>query len=153
MTHETLQFGIDTDGPDSDALTVYAADRATIGGVAFDCHVIGSSHYISAPGIPFHEIASCRPVSMDCCHTVSLSDDVDQTRRYDLGNVTCTLDIETRPLSAYPSAASFDLAYEFGERALTAIDVLADGYETYHTYTEHDCTVYTRTRFDGLGQP
>jgi hypothetical protein len=151
--HETLEFGIGTDPPDPDELSVYATGELTIGGVAFDCRVIGSSHYIAAPAVDFHEIASCRTVSMPETRTVSLRDGCTAQFRHDAGPVTCTLTIETAPLSAYPADREFDLSYTFDERAVTAIDGRADGYETYHTYTEFDRTVYTRTRFEDLPQP
>lgn len=151
--HETLEFGIGTTAPDSDALSVYATERLTVGGVAFDCRVIGSSHYVSAPALDFHEIASCRSVDMPRTRTVSLVDGCSGRYRYELGDVDCELTIETRPLEAYPADRSFDLHHAFDERAVTAIDARDDGYETYHTYTEFDRTVYTRTRFEDLAQP
>jgi len=150
--HETLEFGIGTTGPDSDALSVYATGQLSVDGVTFDCKVIGSSHYISAPTLDFHEIASCRTVSMPRTQTVSLVDGCSGRYHYAVGDVDCELTIETRPLAAFPADREFDLSYSFDERAVTAIDARPDGYETYHTYTEFDRTVYTRTRFDGLSQ-
>ena len=149
--HETLEFGIGTTAPDSDALSVYATANLTVDGVTFDCRVIGSSHYISAPALDFHEIASCRSVEMPRTRTASLVEGCSGRHRYELDAVDCELRIETRPLEAYPADRAFDLRYAFDERAVTAIDARDDGYETYHTYTEFDRTVYTRTRFDGLG--
>ncbi|MDS0259302.1 DUF2617 family protein [Haloarcula sp. S1CR25-12] len=150
--HETLEFGIGTTAPDSDALSVYATERLSVDGVAFDCRVIGSSHYITAPAIDFHEIASCRSVAMPRTRTVSLVEGCSGQYRYEVGAVDCELTIETRPLEAYPAEREFDLHYAFDERAVTAVDAREDGYETFHTYTEFDRTVYTRTRFDGLGR-
>ena len=53
-------------------------------------------------------------------------------------------------LAAFPADRDYDLAYEFSPEAHTAIaiDEADPGYETYHTYPEHDLTVYTRTRLE-----
>lgn len=148
--HETLEFSVGTTAPDTDELSVYATASLVVDGVAFDCRIIGSSHYISAPAIEFHEVASCRQVSMPRTQEVSLPDGCADQYRYDLGTVDCELTIETRPIDAYPADRTFDLHHEFDALAVTAIDRREDGYETYHTYTEFDRTLYTRTRFDGL---
>jgi len=151
--HETLEFGIGATAPDPDQLSVYASRTLEIGGVDFECRVIGSSHYVHAPAIDFHEIASCRSVAMPETRTVSLVDGCSTERRHDIGPVSCTLTIETAPLDAFPPDRSFDLAHAFEADAVTAIDARADGYETYHTYTEFDRTVYTRTQFEDLSHP
>lgn len=150
--HETLEFGIGMEAPDSEELSVYATGSLTVDGVTFRCRVIGSSHYITAPALEFHELASCQSVAMPESRTVSLTEGCTAQSHHELGPVSCTLTIETAPLEAYPADRNFDLAYTFDERAVTAIDGREDGYETYHTYTEFDRTVYTRTRFEDLSQ-
>ena len=61
--------------------------------------------------------------------------------------------VEHRSLEAFPAEESFDLAYWFGEDAVTAIDLGETGYETYHTYPEYDLALYSRTRFSRLPNP
>ncbi|WP_436926382.1 hypothetical protein [Halosimplex amylolyticum] len=67
---------------------------------------------------------------------------------YAVDGLRCTTVVERRPLAAFPAEGTFDLAYRFGPDAVTTVDVLADGYETYHTYPEFDLALYTRTVFE-----
>lgn len=76
----------------------------------------------------------------------------DAARRLDYvaEGLRCATVVERQPLAAFPDGDSFDLAYRFGEDAVTTIDLRTDGYETYHTYPEFDLALYTRTVFESV---
>ncbi|WP_435102540.1 DUF2617 family protein [Halarchaeum sp. P4] len=106
-----------------------------------DFYVIGSSHAVSAPTLGFHELCSCEPLAGEH-ETIPLTTRVTRQRTLPDGGV---LTVETRPLDAFDPDADYDLQYRFAPRAHTAIRVGERAYETYHTYPEHDRTVYTQT--------
>jgi len=173
MTDNTLQFVHSTTPPASDVRVFDALTRDFLG-AEFTFRVIGSSHYVSAPAYDFHELSSCDSVDGDEATTLRLdgptvadgprSGDVTRTPAeadgrlrldYAADGVRCATVVERRPLAAFPAEESFDLAYRFGEDAVTTVDIGADGYETYHTYPEFALALYTRTTFESVpgGRP
>ncbi|MFC7078636.1 hypothetical protein [Haloarcula halophila] len=146
MTRETLTF-VHSSTPPTDEVTVYDELTRSFVGTQFRFRVIGSSHYVSASEYDFYELSSCDPV--DSSGAVIPLDTGGERRRlsHETDRVKCQTVIEHEPLAAFPSEASFDLAYWFGEDAVTAIDLGENGYETYHTYPEYDLTLYSQTRF------
>lgn len=146
MHDTTLRFVHSTAPPATDVRVFDAATQSVLG-APFTFRVVGSSHYVSAPAYDFHELSSCEPVSAPA---TEIDLDSGQRRRvltFENDAVAARTVVERRPLAAFPGDASFDLAYEFGPDAVTAIDVREDGYVTYHTYPEFDLALYTATRF------
>lgn len=136
---------------DPDRVTVYARERRVIQGREFRFRVIGSSHLVTAPALEFVEVASCDPAAVPDGHLIALEEAAATTLTYEGDRAACRTRIAVEPLAAFPAGETFDLAHEFAERAVTAIDVGPRGYETWHTYPEVDAAVYTETEFDRLG--
>lgn len=149
MNYDRLHFGYEI--TDRDRLSVYDETTATIDGVEFSMAVIGSSHCVLAPSIGFAEIASCDVATVGDCRTIDLETGVETTNRLDAEQVACTTTISVDPIVRFPAGQSFDLRYDFAADAATAILVRERGYETWHTYPEHGCAVYTETEFERLG--
>jgi len=150
MNYDALHFGYEITNPDR--LSVYDEATVTIGGVAFELAVIGSSHCVRAPSIGFAEIASCDDRTVGDCRTIEIDDQRSTTVGYETGAVDCETRISVDPIERFPGERAFDLRYDFAQRAVTAIEVRDRGYETWHTYPEHDCAVYTETTFQRLEQ-
>ncbi|MCU4799278.1 DUF2617 family protein [Halobacteria archaeon HArc-gm2] len=148
MNYDVLCFGHDV--PDPDALQVYARGTVPIAGHEFRFRIIGSSHYVRAPSLGFEEIASCEEATVADARTVALDEFGSTAFDYESDAVSCRTEIDVRPIDAFPDA-SYDLEHAFEPGAVTAIDVGDRSFETWHTYTEHDCAVYTVTEFDRLG--
>lgn len=122
-------------------------------GVECAFYVIGSSHYVAAPALDLYELLSCRDLDEQRTTRVPLAD-ADGTHEVSFASDAVVVDtrIEARPLSAYPDPSTCDLAYRFGPDAYTTIDCRSDGYDTYHTYPEHELALYTTStleRVDG----
>ena len=147
MTRDTLQFVHSTTAP-TEQVRVFDECSVDLLGTEFRCRVIGSSHYVSAPALDFHELSTCDPVDCEGKTTIPLEEG-GRTRRlsHETDRLRCETEIEHRPLSAFPEDGEFDLAYWFGGEAVTTITVDDDGYENYHTYPEFDLALYTRTLF------
>jgi len=168
MTAETLQF-VHGDAPPADDVRVFDSLSRELLGAEFTFRVVGSSHYVSAPGFDFHELSTCDPVDADGATTLRLdgptvsgagsseaaadsTDGVGGRRRltYAADGLACATLVERRPLAAFPADGAFDVSYRFGPDAYTTIDIGADGYETYHTYPEFDLALFTRTTFESV---
>ena len=148
LTDDQLYFGFAASPPDASAVTVYDTLRTDLLGDPFAFNVIGSSHYVAAERGGFHELCSCRAIEMDQRHVLDLTDRKEETYHFSGEGHDCEATVAIRSLESFPRERSFDLWYRFDERAVTTIDRTPDGYETYHTYPEFDCAVYTRTRFE-----
>jgi hypothetical protein len=149
---ERLFVGFGSDSPDRDRLTVFAETTVDLRGTPAEVAVIGSSHYVYAPALDFREIVSCTAPAHDAVAELPLPDGEDRRLRYDGQSVAAETTVSIRDIESYPRDRAFDLAYEFEPDAYTAVAVGGDGYETYHTYPEHGCLVYTETelrRTDG----
>lgn len=152
---EPLRFALATEPPALDDVQVFERESFDIGDVTFKFRIIGASHYISAPTIDYHEITSCRPVDVRARvkETFPLEEtEQEETFTYEADGVTAQITADVSPLSAFPVEKSHDLAYRFDPMAYTTIDLVENGYETYHTYPEIDIAVYTRTTFDRLSE-
>jgi hypothetical protein len=167
MNHRRLHFAFASTEPDLRDVTVYQTVETTFLDAPVAFHVIGSSHYVSAPAYDFFEVCSCERIGGNegdgedsddgnsggtggAVRSLALVDgDHPETRRfaYENDHLHCETTLSTRPLDAFPADDDFDVAYTFAEEAVTAITVADDYYETYHTYPEHDLTVYTRNEF------
>lgn len=141
-----LHVGYGRDRPDVADLRVFAATERTLLGERFEVAVIGSSHYVHAPAAGFHEIVSCKPLAHDAVHELDLREYGERTLTFAGDDLACETTVATRPLDAVPDPDAADLAHVFDPGAVTAIDVGTRRYETYHTYPEFDCLVYTETR-------
>lgn len=86
----------------------------------------------------------------DCRDRAGVQADSPPARRieYETDAVRCETVIERQPLAVFPENTAFDLTYWFDDRAVTAIDIGTEQYETYHTYPEFDLALYTRTAFE-----
>lgn len=152
VTTERLFVGFGTEPPTLEEVTVFDSLQTTVAGRAFTFNVVGCSHYIEAPDAGYYEIVSCRPVEHGLVHELALPEGADSTLSFEGDSVGAETTVEIQPLDAFPERQSFDLAYTFEPAAHTTIDLLDEtgdhppGYETYHTYPEHDCLVYTETR-------
>lgn len=149
---ERLFVGMGRDPPTLEDLTVYDTLETTVADRQFSFHVVGCSHYIAAPDAGYYEIVSCRPVDHGLVREFGLPDGADATISFEGSSVATETTVAIRDIERFPTGQSFDLAYTFEPDAHTTIDLLAGegdrppGYETYHTYPEHDCLVYTETR-------
>jgi hypothetical protein len=150
MNYDALHFGYEITNPDR--LSVYDETTVTLGGVVFELAVIGSSHCVRAPSIGFAEIASCDDRALGDCRTIEIDERRSTTTEYEADAVGCETRISVDPIGRFPDERAFDLRYDFAERAVTAIETRTRGYETWHTYPEHDCAVYTETSFKRLEQ-
>ena len=139
--------------------TVYAETTARLLGESVQFCVIGNSHAVAAPGLDYYELSSCEPVGGG--ERVRLAPDERRRRlRFESPSVVAETVVDPRPLAAFPDGESFLLAHEFplsgdghaadaaGPGAVTTLDTLADGFETYHTYPEFDLALYTRTTLE-----
>lgn len=152
LSTERLFVGFGSEPPTLDDLTVFDTLQTTVGGRQFTFNVVGCSHYIEAPDAGYYEIVSCRPVEHALVHELALPEGADSTISFEGKGVGTETSVAIRDIETFPEGRSFDLAYTFEPDAHTTIDLLAGrddrppGYETYHTYPEHDCLVYTETR-------
>ena len=148
---DRLFVGFGSESPDCTRLTVFAETTVDLCGTAAEVAVIGSSHYVYAPDLCFREIVSCKPLPHDAVAELPLPDGDDQRLRYAGESVTAETAVSIRDIDTYPTDRAFDLAYTFEPDAHTAIAVDGDSYETYHTYPEHGCLVYSETQLRPTG--
>ncbi len=112
-------------------------------------HIVGESHAVSVPALPFYEIFSCQPVRTEqppdtTLNTIELCVNTQLTTVHTLGDEHTSIQTTVRiePLESFPDARSFTIIYKFDTDAYTAINCLSQReYRTYHTYPEHDLTV------------
>ncbi|SEN10531.1 Protein of unknown function DUF2617 [Halorientalis persicus] len=142
---DRLFVGFGSDSPDCDRLTVFAETTVDLCDAPAEIAVIGSSHYVYAPDLAFREMISCKSLSHDAVAELSLPEGDDRRLRYAGESVIAETAVSIRDIDTYPAGRDFELAYEFEPDAYTAIAVDGDGYETYHTYPEHGCLVYSET--------
>ena len=147
---EELHFGFAARCPSIDGLRIFDSVETTLLGEPFSVNVIGSSHFVYSEPLGFYEVCSCETIDDGNVHTLKLSTDMAGEFAFEADGVACTVEVWADDLAAYPADRTFDLAYEFSPDAYTAIAVDDDdpGYETYHTYPEHDLTVHTRTHLE-----
>jgi hypothetical protein len=139
----TLYVGFTTRAPDLDGVEVYERLAAELFGVQFTFDVIGTSHHVAAPGVDFHEVASCERLPGGTVHEYPLRPGVDETLRFRTDGVACETRVWTEAGAELPTDP--DVGYVFSEAARTAIRVGDAGYETFHTYPEHGLTVRSET--------
>lgn len=165
-----ITFAHASEPPTSD-VTVYASLTREFLGAQATFEVIGSSHRVSVPALSFYELSSCATVENATGTQVPLTPDGDRRRlTHETDRLRCVTTVERLPLAAFdrvddPSDHagdtfdhaddsfdrvddSFDLSYQFGPEAVTAVDIGDRAFETYHTYPEHDLTVYSRSQFE-----
>ncbi|WP_185715472.1 DUF2617 family protein [Halocatena pleomorpha] len=133
-----------------DQFDVKRTVSAELFGTSATLTIIGSSHYIASRRLGFHELCSCRPLHAESMASVSLLESVDRSFTFENDHLSASTTLETRPLSDRPAAARADIAYRFGPDAWTMIRLTTEGYETYHTYPEYDCTLYSQTRLTAV---
>jgi len=146
---ETLTFA-HTDEPPASDVTVYASLTREFLGVQATFDVIGSSHRVSVPALEFYELSSCAAVENATGTRVALSPDGGRRElTHETDELRCVTTVDRFPLAEFDRAVgSFDLAHRFAPEAVTTVDVGDHGFETYHTYPEHDLAVYSRSRVD-----
>lgn len=147
---EELHFGFATRRPSIQGLQVFDTLETDLLDEPFSFNVIGSSHFVYSEPLGFYEVSSCKSIDDGDVHTLRLSTDMAGEFAFEAEGVACTVEVSADDLAAFPADRDYDLAYEFSPEAHTAIaiDGADPGYETYHTYPEHDLTVYTRTRLE-----
>ena len=150
MNHDVLHFGYEITDPDR--LNVYEETTMTVDGVDLTVAVIGSSHCVRASSADFAEIVSCDEGAVSDGRAIDLRGEGAATVEYESEAVACTTAISVDPIARFPADQPFDLRYDFAERAVTAVDATDRGYETWHTYPEHDRAVFTETVFERLGR-
>ena len=148
MNHDLLHFGYEI--TDTDRLNVYDETTITVDGVELTVSVIGSSHCVRSPPVGYAEIVSCDERAVSDGYAIDLHGDGSATVEFESEAVACTTTISVDPIERFPAEQSFDLRYDFAERAVTAVDATDRGYETWHTYPEHDRAVFTETVFERL---
>ncbi|WP_302083727.1 DUF2617 family protein [Salinibaculum rarum] len=152
----TMHFAYTATAPPLEDLSVKQAVPGTLFDAPAVFLVIGNSHCVLAPALQFAELCSCLPPDAEVSASINLDERINRQVTFTTPGVTGTTRIETQPLEAFPGPAEQDIAYRFGVDAYTTISVQSAGYETYHTYPEHDKIVYTHTaverrRTDGVG--
>ncbi|EFW91303.1 hypothetical protein ZOD2009_14381 [Haladaptatus paucihalophilus DX253] len=152
-TPTTLYFGYTSDAPDLASLDVKTVHPDTLLGRPAVFTVIGESHYVGLPELGFHELCSCTSITSETAHETPLSTAVEREFRFDGERVGATTVVEGRPMSAFPGPNAATVAYRFGPDAWTTILVGDAGYETYHTYPEHDLALYTETELIRQHEP
>ncbi|WP_299265897.1 DUF2617 family protein [Halorientalis sp.] len=148
---DRLFVGFGSDRPDCSRLTVFAETSVELCGTPAEVAVIGSSHYLYAPDLCFREIISCKSLPHDAVAELRVPDGDDRRLRYAGESVTAEITVSVRHIDTYPTDGAFDLIHEFEPDAYTAIAVDGDSYETYHTYPEHGCLVYSETELERPG--
>ncbi|ERG96997.1 DUF2617 family protein [Haloquadratum walsbyi] len=121
-------------------------------------HVVGESHAVSVPALPFYELFSCRPTRTEqtpntAITTVELSLDIEVniTHTFENHPKSVHTTVRTEPLASFPDTESFTIVYKFDTDAYTAIKCISQSeYRTYHTYPEHDLTVIS---YHQVGSP
>ncbi|KZX49025.1 MULTISPECIES: DUF2617 family protein [Haloarcula] len=128
--------------PSFNAMDVKQAQTLPFCGETATFRVIGNSHAVTADSLGFHEICSCKPISEQDAEVIPLEQGCMDSLAspHGVSSVAMTL-----PLSEFDPEADYDLCYEFGPRAYTAITTDDRTFETYHTYPEHDLLVVTTT--------
>lgn len=166
-TPESLYLAYVPEQPPLEGYDVKHREQRPFFGTEFIFTIIGDSHYIGAPELDFHELFSCKPVREGRVKTVPLQSrgratgasaerasvgrHDTYTERHQFGSVGVTTKIKNEPLTEFPDPQQFDMAYRFGPEAYTTINCPAsDTYETYHTYPEYDCALYTKNKFTEL---
>ena len=140
-----LHFAVGGTEPTVPGMEVYDRLETDLLSAPATVSVIGSSHFVAAPSLGFYETASCKPVEAPGVASLVLARDLKTTATFETPAVEGRSVARGEPLSAFPAERSFDLRYDFRERATTAVDVREDGLETYHTYPEHGLSLYTAT--------
>ncbi|UPM43043.1 DUF2617 family protein [Halocatena salina] len=150
IVSERLYFAYTLAPPPLDRFDVKRTVSAELFGKPATLTIIGSSHYIASRQLGFHELCSCRPLHAESMASVSLLEPVDQSFTFENDLLSASTTLETRPLSDHPTTDHADIAYRFASEAWTMITLTRTGYETYHTYPEYDCTLYTRTHLTAV---
>ncbi|ERG97446.1 MAG: protein of unknown function DUF2617 [Haloquadratum sp. J07HQX50] len=132
-----------------DSIDIKATHEAVFCAHPAQFHIVGESHAVSVPTLPFYEIFSCQPARAEqapntTMETVQLTLNAELSIAHTLadnsGTVRTTVQIER--LETFPGTQSFTVAYKFDKNAYTAIKIVSQReYRTYHTYPEHDLTV------------
>jgi hypothetical protein len=147
MTTTELHFAYTTDPPDFDDFDVKTVTPTTLCGAPATVAVVGQSHVVTAPSIDYHEVCSCASLA-ETAGTIGLEPGVAETVRVARERVVAETRLAVEPLSAFPGPEGATTGYRFAPDAWTTATVRDDGtgYETYHTYPEHDVAVHTETR-------
>lgn len=148
MTDTELHLAYLSSAADQSQFDVKVEETCEFSGTEFYFHIIGDSHYIMCPALDFYELFSCHPIDEEFVETISIVDANEATEhhvRYMTDAVTVETTVEIQPLSAFPAPDTFDITYQFAERAYTTISCLSETtYETYHTYPEFETAVHTQ---------
>lgn len=147
---ERLYFAYPRTPPSLDQFDVKRTVSSELCGRPLTLTIIGASHYITSRRLGFHELCSCAPLQSEPMTSVSLLESVDRSFAFENERLSASTALETQALADRPAADDADVAYRFGPDAWTMITLTTDGYETYHTYPEYDCTLYTRTRLTAI---
>ena len=139
-----LYVGFTADRPALDGVEVYERLETTLLDEPVTLKIIGKSHHVSAPPLDFHEVASCERLPGGTVHDYPLETGIDERLTFETPSVRCDTRVWTESGSDLPDDDP-DVAYVFSQAARTAILVDKRGYETFHTYPEHDLTVRSET--------
>ncbi|MFH5801481.1 hypothetical protein [Haladaptatus sp. CMAA 1911] len=153
QTPTTLYFGYTNATPDIASLDVKTVHPDTLLGYPAAFTVIGESHYVGFPALGFHELCSCRSLPSETTYETPLSPAVEREFRFDGDHIGATTLVAGRPIDAFPGPEAATVAYRFGPEAWTTILVTDSGYETYHTYPEHELALYTETTLTRRNTP
>lgn len=143
--------------PDPSNMTTYEHGSTEILGVPVQANIIGSSHYISAPGLRHRELTSCRPIDMvrdfdPVMHHYDIRRGIDDVLIRHTGTHRAEITVQTRHIDQFPGTELADVAYTFGDpsepdAAPTTVHFTPVGWETWHVYPEFDSVLYTETVF------
>lgn len=147
---EQLYFAYTQTPPPFDRFDIKKLVSVELCGRPATLTIIGASHYIGSRRLGFHELCSCTPLASEPMASVSLLEPVDRSFAFENERLSASTAVETRALADRPEADNADVAYRFGPDAWTMIILTTNGYETYHTYPEYECTLYTRTRLTAI---
>ncbi|CAJ52048.1 hypothetical protein [Haloquadratum walsbyi] len=149
MSEEELYL-IQSKHPHSlDDIDIKATHETLFSAHPAEFHIIGESHAVSVPALPFYEIFSCQPIRTEqasdtTINTIELCVDTRLSTVYTLGDEHTSIQTTVRiePFESFLDVGSFTIVYKFDTNAYTAINCISQReYRTYHTYPEHDLTV------------
>jgi len=148
--------------PDMSVMQVYASGDGELFGHPVRANVIGSSHYISVPGMEYRELTSCRPIQMErgfkpvyrhylIGEDQGIPQPNDEFDRFIPAGYRANVSISAESHNRRKVfGIEWDVFHEFtgkGPGAPTGIEFNSHGWQTVHCYPEFNIDVWTHTHF------
>ncbi len=128
MSEEELYL-IQSKHPHSlDDIDIKATHETLFSAHPAEFHIIGESHAVSVPALPFYEIFSCQPIRTEqasdtTINTIELCVDTRLSTVYTLGDEHTSIQTTVRiePFESFLDVGSFTIVYKFEFSSLTAM--------------------------------